>query len=317
MSGYGFAGHIGFAKESSGGTAVAATNYIEALSENIAEVIERFDVKNIVGRYAEPDDMGRLHRVSGDVSFPAIPEELGFFLRGCLGIQSNAQIVSGLHTHNFTMRTSDFDTAFAQDPYTFEISRDVTSAQQITGCNIAQLAFSASPNQDLRISMSLIGKAVTNITATSPTFTTSPTDPFAFDTCSISIGGAANAKLEGLNLTINNQLNGIARLNNSTTIAAIRRSGPHMVRLSGNIAFEDIEEYLDFKNQTEVAMKFSFFRANSFHLEFDLPRVIYTSFPLGMSGRDRQVVGFDAMARFHTGSNEAIQINLTNTTSGY
>ena len=52
-------GHLGFlglAKESSWGTAVAATYYVELLSENISTGIDRFPTRNIFGGFYDPDD---------------------------------------------------------------------------------------------------------------------------------------------------------------------------------------------------------------------------------------------------------------------
>lgn len=317
-AGYGFAGHVGFAKESSGGTAVAATNYVEALSESLAANIDRFDTVNITGRFAEPDDSAGIVRVSGDIVAPFHPEEMGFFLLGVTGVQSNTVVLSGgLHTHNFTMATADWDTSYPQIPLTFEIFRDVTSSQQYNGCNVSAVQLALAPNQDLRMTASIIGTGHAELAKTTPTFTNSPAEGFTFDTASISIGGAASAIVEAMTINIDNQLEGVPVLNNSTSIAKIRRSGPQMVRLSGSLSFEDITEYENFRNQTEQAFLLNVTKANSFSMLIDMPRVVYTAFPLGMSGRERQVIGFEGIARYHTGSLSAIEFDLTNTTSGY
>ncbi len=318
MVSYGFAGHVGFAKESSGGTPVAATNYIEALSEGFSSALDRFDVKNITGKFSEPDDMTGIERITGDLSFSAIPDDLGWFLMGTMGIQSNAEVLSGfLHTHNFTMRTSDFDTVYATDPFTFEIFRDVTSSQQYAGVLINTLEFNVAVNQAMQITAGMIGTSQLNLAKTTPSFTSSSSDPFAFDTGSVSIGGTATGLVEALTVSIDNQMEGIAAINNTSVIRAIRRTGPQLIRLSGSIAFENITEYEAFRAGTEQQFVFNFTRADSFAMTIDMPRVTYTAFPLAMGGRDRQVVAFEARAPFSTTSNQAIQINLTNTVSGY
>lgn len=316
MPGQGFAGHIGFAKESSGGTPVAATNYVEAFSENFTFSMDRFETKNITGRFAEPDDEAGVRRLVGNIVIPAHPHELGYFLMGGLGINSQSVVLSGFLWNNaFTPRTTDFDSLFSGQPFTFEIFRDVTSSARYSGCVVNALEMSAAPNQDLRVTVDLIGKSMSHIAKTTPTFTGSPTTPFAFDTCSVSIGGTASGQYETFTLRFDNQIVGIPTLNNETDIRMMRRQGPQMARISGAFSFEDINEYLDFLNQTEQRIVLNFFRASSFNLTLDFPRVVYTGFPLGIGGRDRVTASFEGMARYHTGSGHAMRALLTTTRS--
>ena len=316
--GYGMNGHCGFAFESSGGTPVAAADYIEALSESLTLNKDRFEVKNIVNRFSEADDMAGLDRVGGDIVFAGIPGPLGAMLAGVTGIQSNTEVLSGfLHTHTFTMANADWDTVFAQRPMTFEIFRDVTSSQQYAGCNIAGLSMNVAPNQALQVTASIVGKSMLQLQKTTASFPGSPANPLAFDTCSIEVGGAATALIEGITSNIDNQLEGVPSLNNSTTIRAIRRTGPQMFRLSGNIAFEDITEMENFRNQTEQQFIISMTRANSFQFIQDFPRVVYNTFAPVMAGRDRIIVGFEGIARYHSGSANAGTFKVTNNTSGY
>lgn len=318
MTAYGFAGHIGVARETAWGTAVAATDYFEAMSESLSESVDRFPISNIVGRFSEPDDMAGISRFAGDIVWSANPQALGLILASTFGVQSNSEVVSGfLHQHRFTLQNSDNAANNPLPPLTFEVFRDVTSSQQYRGCQISRLQFSAAPNQDLRVTASVLARNFNHIVKTTPTFPGSPVTPFAFDTCSLSLGGAGTALVEAFTLSIDNQLEGIPTLDSSSVIAKIRRTGPQIVRLTGSLAFENITDYLRFRNQTEVVFQAHFLRANSFSLFFDVPRFVYTTFPLGMGDRGRQVVGFDGIARYHTGSLNAIRIQLTNTTSGF
>jgi hypothetical protein len=316
MTGFSTAGFIGFAKESSGGTAVAASRYIEALSENMQLDISRFDFKNIHGAFYEPDDMAGIQQVKGSLVFAAHPVEFGYFLAGAMGVQTSSVVASGaLWTTQHTMRTTDWDASFAQQPFSFEIFRDVGSSQQYTGCCISQLQMEVKPNQDLRVTANLMGRDSTNIAATTPTFTSSPAQPFAFDTCSVAIAGTGSELIEDFTITVNNQLEAIGSLRNAKSIRAIRRNGPQQIRVSGQMAFENITEYNNFINQTEQAFTLSFTRASSFGLTVALPRVVYTTYPLQMQGRGRIQVGFDGIARYHVGSQTAIKVSLTTTQS--
>src|SRR3990167_6836089 len=103
-AGYAFAGHIGLAKETSGGTDVSETDSEEALSENLKALFNRIDVKNIHGKFSETDDVKGLERIGGTIVIPGNARDIGYFLNGVMGIQSNTVVLSGfLHHHEFTL----------------------------------------------------------------------------------------------------------------------------------------------------------------------------------------------------------------------
>ena len=316
--GHGMNGYIGLALESAWGTAEnTPTDYVEALSESLSLTQERFEVRNIINRFTEPDDMRGTQSVAGDIVFAAHPESVGHFLNGALGTVAVSSLNTNLALSSFTVTASDNGANNPLPPYTFEIFRDITSAQQYSGGQISALAFSGQPNQDLRCSASIFGKSTTNKATTSPSFPSSPIDPFAFDTASISIAGNATALVEAFTLTINNNFEPVFSNNNSREAAKIRRTNNTQVGITGTLAFEDIVDYERFVNETEFEWKAHYFRANSFSLLFDLPRVIYTAFPTGIDGRGRQTVSFTGRARHHVGSNQMIQVDLTTVSSDF
>lgn len=317
-SGYGMRGHIGLAKQTTWGTAVAATDYVEAFSESLSLSLDRFDVKNIYGGMYEPDDMSGVQRIAGDIVIPGFPESIPWILYGATGIQSNTLTVSAQqNTHEFTMATTDASSRNPLPLMTFEIFRDVTTAQQYSDAQISGFQVSVAPNQDARFTASVMAATVTNIAATTPSFPGSPVNPFAFDTASIQIGGAATAAIEALTISVDNQLEGIPTLENHTKVGKFRRTGPQLIRASGQIAFENITDSERFANQTEFAMVAHLTRANSFSMLIELPRCIYLEHPLSMSDRGRQVVSFTAKAEYHTGSASSARFSVTNTRSGY
>ena len=311
-------GFIGLGKETTFGTPVAATDYILALSENITLTKDRFELTNINNRFTEPDDMAGLDRYAGQVVFPSDPTALGFFLRSVFGTMSGSVVLSGfLWKNEFTTALADFSANSPVPPYTFEVFRDVTSSNQYAGGVVNQLTLASQVNQELRVSAGMIFKTSSVIAKSAASYVSSPTYPFAFDTASISIAGAGSAIVEAMTVTIDNQLEGIPVINASTEIVKIRRKGFQSVRLSGTVGFENLTEYNIFKAQTEQRIFAHFFRASSFSLLIDMPRVVYSSFPLGIPGRDRLTVGFEGIARYHAGSAQAIKVDLTNTKSNY
>ena len=314
-------GHLGFlglAKETTWGTAVAATDYVELMSENLSTSIDRFPTRNIYGGFYEPDDYAGMRRSAGSLVHAAHPVSLGHLLKAVFNNSSASVVASGLlWTMNYTGVKSEFADGVPRQPYTLEVNRNVTSSHRLAGALCNKLTLSVAPNQDMRVTADWIAQAQTMLAATTPTFPASSADPFTFDTCSVSIAGAGNARMEAFTLSVDNALEGIAALNNANTIARIRASGPQLIRVSGTLDFVDITEQQDFINQTERAMTVSVTRAQSFQLVVDLPRFVYSAFPVGMPGRGRLTVAFEGMARYLVSSLAAIGVRLTTTKSNY
>mgnify|MGYP001595122982 CR=1 FL=1 len=317
--GYGISGHLGIAKETSWGTGVAATDYVKMLNETLALAIDRFDITNVHGSIAEPDDAAGVRRVEGSIEFAAHPVSIGYFLKS-LFVQSSITVVASgfLWQTQFRSTTADFAVGTcAGQPYTLEVFRDVTSSHRYTGVVANQLTLGYAPNQDVRVTAGVIGKSASLIAKTTPTFPGSPSQPFTFDTASLSLAGAATARIEALRIVIDAQLEGIPALNASTEVAKVLRRGPQMVNLSGTIDFLDVAEYQDFVNQTERQLKVTVTKANSFMMSVDVPRMVYTAFPAQIGGRERLTVDFEAKAFYHSGSGTAIEVLLTTVKSDY
>ena len=266
----------------------------------------------------EPDDQTGIVRIAGPVTFAAHPVPLGIFLNGVFGNNSGSVITSGvLFKNEFTVRASDINSLHPLPAYTFEVFRDITSAQQYDGCQISALTLALQPNQDMRASVNVIGKGTQHIAKTTPSFPGSPTGMFAFDGASISLGGVGVQIVEAITVGLDNQLEGVPAVQVGSEVARITRQGPPIVRVSGTIALQDFTEYEKLMNQTEQALVINVFKTNSFSLLIEVPRMVYTEYPLGISGRERQLISFNAMGRYHTGSASMIKMSLTTTKSDY
>ena len=315
-------GHIGFfglAKETTWGTAVAATDYGELLSENLSTNIDRFPTRNIFGGFYEPDDYAGARRNAGSIVHAAHPLTLGLLLKAAFQNISQTVILSGfLWNLHFTGTKSEFADGVPRTPHTLEVNRNISSgSHRYAGALLNRLTLALAPNQDLRATADWVAQARTVIDATVPTFPGSSTDPFTFDTASVQIAGAANTRLEAFQMTIDNQLEGILALNNTNTIARIRANNPQIIRISGTLDFADNLQELDFINQTERAFIVTLTRGQSFALHIEAPRFVYTTFPVGAPGRGRLTVGFEGMARYLVSSLAAVRIQLTTTKSNY
>lgn len=315
-------GHLGFfgmGKEATWGTPVAITDYMELMSENVSTGIDRFPTRNIFHGFHEPDDYAGARRTTGSVVAAAHPVSLGHLLKAAFNTISQTVVLSGaLWQLHFTGTKSGFAAGVPRQPYTLEVNRDISSGSHIyAGALLNRLTLAVAPNQDLRATAEWIAKTRTMSAATTPSLPASSTDPFTFDTASVQIAGAASARMEAFQMVIDNQLEGILALNNSNEIARLAAQNPQMIRISGTLDFADNQEELDFVAQTERAMILTLTRAQSFALHVEVPRFVYNTFPVGMSGRGRQTIAFEGMARYQTTSAAAVRIMLTTTKSNY
>ena len=312
---YGFAGHIGVAKEVTWGTAVAATDYIESFSESIASVIERFETRNIIGVFTQPDDIGGARRHQGDWVFHGHPVSMGYALDGVFGINSVSVVLSGfLHLNEFTPLQSDQNSLHPLPPYTMEIFRAgtvVTTSFQYAGCQFGGIAMNVVPNQDLRCTVNVIGKTRNMIAKSTPSFPGSPVHPFTFDTCSVQLDSAAITRVEALTITYQNNLEGILTLNAANEIQKVRRSTSPLITVGGTMDFESLADFNTFAAQTEQTLKVSFTKANSFALVIDMPRVVFTEYPVVIPGRERLTVDWSMKGFYNAGSANAMKVSLT------
>jgi len=318
---YGFAGYIGVAREVSWGSAVAATDFVEALNENLTRDIDRFDYKNIIGTMATPDDIAGINRYKGTIAFAVNPVNFGYFLMSCFNTVSISSVTSGFTwNHRYTQPTTS-NSAFSSDapslPLTVDIFRDVTTAVRYAGNLVSALTLSFNPNQEVRATVDLIGRSDAFTAKVTPTFPGSPAKPFTFDTCSISLGGAASALFESLTIKIDNKYDGIPTLDGTTYVNKIRRTSFQSVTIDGTVDFTNMTEYVNFINQTQQALTVNVTKAASYAMTVIIPNMVYTSFPLGMRGKDRITVGFNAKGFYNSSSGTGISIDLTTTKSYY
>jgi hypothetical protein len=318
--GLGVLGYIGLGKESSGGVAVPAQHFIRALSEGVSGEFDRYSPMAIIGALAPPDDRAGVMRVAGDITAPVNPLTAGHVFTNAFGADTTASLGAGLYSHLWktpTNQQATWDDRYAIQPYTWEIFRDVGSAQQYDGCQVGGMEFVIAPNNILQMKASLIATAWRNIAAAQPSYNTA-IDILDFDTASLSIGGVANAEIESLTVTFDNALEGIPTLWGRDVVRKIRRTGPPAVTLQLQMGFENISILEQFRQQSETNLSvYCKQPAATEAFRLDLPRIVYQTYPTGMGDGGRQVVTVTAQARYHQGSATAFGLTLINGQGSY
>ena len=315
MAGLGAFAHVGIAKEVAFGTAVAATDYLAIKSESISHDIEEIVSEAIRGIVDEPASLEGLNSVAGDITLEVQPQTIGYLLRSALGASSTAG--EDPYVHTFTPAQADFLTGCALPPYTLEVHRDLASAFQFAGCVVNNLEFTWGVDQKiLQCKASILGKTVTLIAATSPTFEAA--NPFTWEQVTPKVGSplAAIDTLTAVQITVDNALAAVATLNNTNLISRIRRDGFRKVTTQFTFEVEDLAEYNRFTAQSENAFEFEF-TSGADKIKFTLPKVRYTSMPLAVNGAGRLTAAVAGKAKYDTVTSKAIEVVLTNSKASY
>jgi hypothetical protein len=316
---YGLRGYIGLGKETTWGTAVAPTDFVQGLSEALVGTFDRYDIANITGSLLEPDRIAGVVRVEGELVAPAYPDAVGILANAAFGQGSRTVtiVLSGaLWQTAWYPSPSDFGSASPLPSYTIEVYRDLSPAQRHPGANATALTISAQPNAPLQASARWLARNVSSGTPATATFPTSPSAPFDFSAAQVLIAGAQDIDYEGISITLDNQLEGVPSLG-SSLITRIRRRDAVQVRVAGTLAFEKATDLDRFLKQTEVALSLRATLPASFALQVDVPRLVFTAFPVTMRGRERITVAFEGEGRVHPGSRTNIGLLLTTTRSAW
>lgn len=308
-------GHVGIGRQTAFGTAVSVTDYAAIDSETLSARIDRVMAGLIAGRFGEPTKTKGLTRVEGEITTKVHPVEIGHFLHGALNTVSGSVVLSGfLWSLRFSPTQSDFSTISPLTPYTLEVFRDVTSAFRYHSALFGRLEIGVQAGQAAMARIGMVAQAEGIVAKTTPSFHTA--DPFAFDAHSISIAGSGIDIFEEFSVAIDQQLEGIPTLNNTSTISRVRRRGHQQVRVSGMIDLARLAEYGDFVNQTQQLMRMSFFRAPSHALVITVPRLVWTSFPANL-GTGRISARLEGEGDWDPTSSYAVDYLLTTVKSNY
>jgi hypothetical protein len=318
--GYGMKGHIGWSNQASFGTATSAFEFMPIISENITTAIEPLTQEGMRGDFLEPPSEDGPLTVAGDIVFEPNPELIGLVLRAVTG-QASGTLVASVTTWEFLPRQVDFTAEkTALPPVTLEVYRDTTKAWQFTDTVVNQISFEIGANAIVRATASVMARVSSLATKNTPSFPDG--NPWTWQQASLSIAGTANTVMETMNITFNNNLEGVPTLNNTKEIEKFKRTTWQSVGVTGTLCFDNEDEYDVFRAETEQRFLLNLSGASitgsqSNELLLDLPKVRYTSFPVNMGGAGRITVGFDGNAKSDVNSSYAIKYTLTNTRVTY
>jgi len=320
--GYGRQGHLGISAQQSFGTATSSYDFVPVISESLTTNLEQMLEENMRQRFEESPSREGLLTVAGDIVMEAHPIMVGHFLRGVTGQHSVTAVSSG-YEHHFLPGQTDFDKALcALPPFTLSIFRDVGSSYQFTDAIINGLTLEIAGGGFVKATANILAR----VSSLMDPLTAAPLDetPWTWDAASISIAGAANADMEDISISINNNIEGVTTLNATRRHAKYKRAGDRTYGISGTVDFCSQAEYDIFRASAQQRFLVNILGVNELdgagqfeNLLIDLPNVLYMTYEAPMAGPNRLQATFEGNGKFNTTSSYGFEATLVNSRTVY
>jgi hypothetical protein len=228
--GFGYNAWLGFGTESTYGTPVTRTAFLEINSESLVAEDDVVDGNSTFSLTKDKDNFtqGR-KKVGGNVEFDVRQQGAETLFKHALG--SHGYTAIGTGTASGTEHTFGIADALPTG-LTMEVNRDVCSFVY-HGCKINELTLNGDNEGILKASASIIAEDEGTSAASTPSFSTS--SYYKFSQCVLNVaGGTRNART--FNITLNNNLTDDRYHLGARTIKEPQRAG--RVEVSGEIEME-------------------------------------------------------------------------------
>lgn len=314
---------VGITFQNSYGTAgaVNSVHFIPNLSENLKLNIPPLYSENMRGIFDEGDSYDGPRTVDGDISCEAQPIPLGVLFKTIL--EEVSVVNSGsIYTRVFKPRVSDFDESCANVPVTAYAYRDTGSAMIYSDLNGAMLELGVANGEFLKAKVSFVGGTFSQNASVSATFPTGKR--WTWDTSSLSFGGVAVSEVSALTVTLDDGgLEAMHTFNNSKYPSRIKRTSFRTIAIDATFKFDNQTEYQKFLAQTEQKLELTFTGPTEIQSGYYdkvvliLPAMRYEEAAPAAEGPGQIEMSVTARGKYHVGSGNGLEIQLTNTQAVY
>lgn len=195
---------IGFGEETTWGTGVTATNFMEFRSQNFKLEIESERIESLGSGRSFTRQVKKNKSVTGTLVFDLHPVDgIKLFKHALMGTVTSA-LASTATAFNHTFTAGDLST-IAQQGLTFEIrpSNDTTAAFIYSGLRVSTLKITAAINAVAQCEISFIGKDLTASAFATTTVAYAKNTPYLFQNSTVDVDGGTESII-GFEFQINN-----------------------------------------------------------------------------------------------------------------
>ena len=305
-------GFIGFGPETTWGTAVTPTRYIEFLSEGLKR-----NQSGVVSNGIQPSRGATAYKRTtiapgGDISFEMSPEDVPTLIYHALGGAATSSVTGG-YSHVLKPAIS------LPTGLTFEIDRDVAYFIY-EGCKINSLNMSFAPNEIITGSVGVLAENETGtMGASGNTATYSSAEPFTGVQASVLVDGAAQGVMAA-DFTVSNDIyEGKYELGGNQRAALIEQKRSVTGKL--NIEFDDLTLYDLFVAGTASTLSITLTSdqlitgSTYYSMTISFPKIVYTGETPTMGGPGIILVDCPFTALYTSAASPEIIITVVNSQS--
>jgi len=243
-TGFGYNSWIGLGLETTYGTPVSRTSWFRLISVDIKPENPSI-FKQFLGTALDRHIVKSKKTVSGSFTIAVPYAGFGFILKHALGAVSTTG--SGPYTHAFTCAALPL-------AMTVEVNSD-TRVDLYAGCKITGIKITAALEDHVQCEVSILGRSVTNVSASTPTF---PTDTFIDWTAAgtMSIGGSSYS-LKMTECEVTNELTEDRYFLGSQLRSEPKRKGG-MVKFKAELELDGTTHQAALMANTSASLSFAF-----------------------------------------------------------
>lgn len=287
--GIGALGYVGYAVETTEGTAVAPTRFLPVTSFNINDSNDYDSPLTIRGSRDINLALPAPFIVEGSTELPMLVHDIAPLLKSAFAATVVTSAYSGGgYTHTLTPGN-------ASPTMTFESSRQGFLIMRHTGVRVNTFELKSTFGEVAMATFGLDGIERIKHTggAATATYDTTSTSPLHFDRAKVQIAGSDSAIIKEFTFNVNNNVEHIGTLRTTRAYSRVAL-GPREMGLSMTIDFQDAAEYDRLLNDTEFAVQLYLEGptgigaggTSRMSLKVDLPRVKYRTVGVPMTAGD-------------------------------
>lgn len=201
--GIGAAGQLAIGKETTWGTAVTPTLFIEFLEESIKNEVEHIEAGFIMGSRNNYKYYKGVEDVKGSFSMVVNPDNIGLLLYMALGVEADPSQVGATTAYDHDFTPADPDTDLGS--FTLEIDRNITCCTY-AGATVDNFGLTAAKGSLVTATFDIIAKSEVDDQTATTGLTPSSLVPYMFHHGTLTIDGGSAAYVNGFNFTYSNGL---------------------------------------------------------------------------------------------------------------
>ena len=312
---HGYNTWLGWGKETTYGTAVAATKYIEIEKESMREG-RKYLQKPILRTLSRSRKIAGKQDPQGSITAPVMWTGMEHLFENAMGVSSFATTGAGPYTHTGALK------AAVPVGLTLNINRDAAATgagtcYKYSGCHISKLTLSQKVEEWLMMEAEFLGVAQTQFTVPTPSFPTF--DPVDYSQMTVYAINPASSNviipIRSLSITIDNKYAADGYRLGANYRQVMNREAQREVSFEFECEMNS-ESVIDYYQAlTETDLQFKWYKDANTELTITLPKVVFDGENPVIDGPGAKMIKMSGVAQMSAADNDEIAIVLKNSTA--